>query len=91
MRLTDLTKILNIVRDATGETPDDLRYEEGQVRFNLPHDEDMSKIACDALLSAGLQHTPGDGEPEYYRVIGGGTGTIEIKWPVDLERPIWNE
>lgn len=91
MQLTDLNKIIKIVRDATGETPDDLCYEDGHVKFNLPHDEDMSKVACDALLSAGLQHVAGDGIPEYNRLIGGGTGEIKISWPVDLERPVWNE
>ncbi len=91
MQLTDLNKIIKIVRDATGETPDDLRYEDGHVRFNLPHDEDMSKVACDALMTDGLQHVPGDGEPEYHRDVGGGTGIIGVRWPVDLERPVWNE
>ena len=91
MKTSDLTKIFNIVRGATGETPDDLRYEDGHVRFNLPHDEDMSRVACDALLSAGLQHVVGDGIPEYDKIIGGGTGVISVSWPVDLERPVWNE
>lgn len=90
MQQVDFNKILKTVRDATGEAPDNLRYEDGHVRFNLPHDEDMSKVACDALMTAGLQHKPDDGIPEYSRLIGGGTGVIKITWPVDLERPVWN-
>ena len=63
----DLAKIQSIITNVTSEKPSGLDYNGKDITFVSFVGEELTEKACKALLAAGLQSSPGDGIPEYYK------------------------
>jgi len=87
----DTAKIANIVERQAGTPPINLRIEGGNILFTVLAYEDKVKKACHALMLAGLQHAPDDGQSEFHLSGTEGAKRVDVRWPYDATKPMWNE
>ena len=85
----DLAKIQSIIKETTGENPDNLRYENGELLFSMNVGIEKTDEACFALVKAGLQNTPDDGKADYFKSGSTGSSIVNVSWPIDLDKPLW--
>ena len=88
---SDQSRINRIFMENTDEHAQFIRIEQGVLRFNTNIGEKATQKACKALMKAGLQHVPGDGKPEFTISGSEGADRVEVKWPLDLEKPLWKK
>ena len=90
LSMEDKAKIAEIVTKEIHSAPTNLRFEDGAIHFDTDFGEAETERACQALLREGLQSTPDDGKPEYYKSGAEGADRVNVRWPFDPERPTWN-
>jgi len=87
----DLSKITKIIEKNSGQKPIRVYHDGDNLRFKSLAGEKNTEKACQALLAAGLQSTPDDGNPEYYKTGHKGADLVSVRWPLDIGKPIWNK
>lgn len=70
---------------------EDVRAIGGAIQFHTLAGEEKTKTVCKTLLNMGLQHIADDDKPEYYIAGAEGADRVDVTWPFDPARPVWND